>query len=76
MANIFADDIFKYIFIIEKFCISMLILLTIVRKVRIKNNPALVEIMAWPWVGDKPLSQQMKVSLCIHASLGFNELTN
>ena len=42
--------------------------------------PTLVQIMAWCWTGDKPLSEPMLVSLLMHihvnASLGLNELNN
>ena len=37
-----ADDIFKYIFMIEKFCISIQILLNFVPEGLIDNNPVLV----------------------------------
>ena len=35
-------------------------------KGRINNIPALVQIMAWRWPGDKPLSEPMMVSLPTH----------
>ena len=38
----FADDIFKYIFVNEKFCISIQISLKFFHKGPIDNNPALV----------------------------------
>ena len=44
-----------------------------------KNFPALVQIMAWCWSGNKPLSEPMWlvwVSWCIYASLSLNELSN
>ena len=37
-----------------------------VSKGPIDNIPALVEIMAWRWPGDKPLSETMMVSLLRH----------
>ena len=37
-----------------------------VPKVPINNIPALVLIMAWLWLGDKPLSEPMMVSLLTH----------
>ena len=55
----FADDIFGRIFVNEKFCILMKISLKFVRKDPIDNNPALVQIMAWRRVGDKPLYKTM-----------------
>ena len=39
---------------------------SLVPKVRINNIPALVQIMAWRRPGDKPLSEQMMVSLLTH----------
>ena len=40
----------------------------------IDNIPALVQIMAWRRLGDKPLSEPMIVYWRIYASLGLNEL--
>ena len=37
-----------------------------VPKSQINNNPALVQMMAWHWPGDKPLSEPMMVSLLTH----------
>ena len=68
-------DIFKYIFLNENVWISLKISLKCVPKVRIKNIPALVQIMAWRRPGDKPLSEPMLVSWRIYASLGLNELS-
>ena len=62
----FADDIFKCIFFYENAWISLKISLKFVPKVRINNIPALVQIMAWHRPGDKPLSEQMMVSLLTH----------
>ena len=36
---------------------------TLFLKVQISNIPALVQIMAWCWPGDKPLSEPLMVSL-------------
>ena len=47
MAAIFADDIFKYIFLNESVWISLKISFKFVFKVRINNIPALLQIMAW-----------------------------
>ena len=55
MGAIFADSIFKYIFVNEKFCI--LIFFMFVPKGPIINIPALVQMMAWCRSGDKPLSE-------------------
>ena len=55
----FADNIFRCIFVSEKFCILIKISLKFVPKGQIDNNPALVQIMAWRRPGDKPLSEPM-----------------
>ena len=59
----FADDIFKCIFVNENVCISINISLKFIPKGPIDNIPALVEIMAWRRLGDKPLSEPMMVRL-------------
>ena len=59
MAAILADDISKSIFLNEKFSILIQILLKFVPKDPIDNNPALVQIMAWRQIGNKPLSEPM-----------------
>ena len=62
----FADDTFKRIFLNENFRISIKISLKFVPKGPINNNPALVQIMAWRRLGDKPLSEPMMVTLLTH----------
>ena len=62
----FADDTFKCILLNENVRISIKISLKFVPKGPINNNPALVQIMAWRWSGDKPLSEPMMVSLLTH----------
>ena len=57
----FADDIFKRIFFNENVRISIKISMKFVPKGPINNNPALVQIMAWRRLGDKPLSEAMMV---------------
>ena len=47
---------FKCILLNENVWISINISLNFVPKGRINNNPALVQVMAWCWPGDKPLS--------------------
>ena len=59
MAAILADDLFKCIFVNEKFCSLIKISLKFVPKGPINNNQALVQIMAWRWIGGKPLSEPM-----------------
>ena len=71
----FADDIFKCIFLNENIWILLQISLKFVPEVRIKNIPALVQIMAWRRPSDKHyLNQWWLVYWCIYASLGLNEL--
>ena len=55
----FADDIFMCIFVDEKFCILIKISLKFVPKGPV--DPALIKIMAWHWIGDKPLSEPMLI---------------
>ena len=62
----FADDIFRCIFVNEKFCILIKISLNFVPTGPIDNISALVQIMAWRCPGAKPLSEPMMVSLLTH----------
>ena len=55
----FTDNIFRCIFVNEKFCILIKISVKFVLKGRNDNNPALVKIMAWCRIGEKPLSEPM-----------------
>ena len=72
-----ADDIFKCIFLNENIRFFINTSLKFVPKGPIKNIPALVQIMAWGWPGNKPLSQQWwQVYWPIYLSLGLNELTH
>ena len=57
------NNIFRCIFVNEKFCILMKISLKFVRKGPIDSNPALVEVMASHWIGDKLLFEHNKFSL-------------
>ena len=57
MAAILADDIFKGIFVNERFCISIQISLKFVPKGSVDNKSALVQVMAWRRTGDKPLPE-------------------
>ena len=65
----FADDIFKCISENENEWISPRISLKFVSKVRINNIPALVQIMAWCWPGNKPLSEPMMIRSTTHICL-------
>ena len=62
----FLDNIFKCIFLNENILILIKISLKFMLKHPINNIPALVQIMAWHWPGDKPLSVPMMVSLLTH----------
>ena len=44
---------------IEKFCILIKISREFAPKGPIDNDPTLVQLMAWRWIGDKPLSEPM-----------------
>ena len=55
----FADNIFKCIFFNEKFHILIQISLKFVLKIAIDIKSALVQIMAWHGIGDKPLFEPM-----------------
>ena len=59
--RLFADDIFKCIFLNENIRISNKNSLKFVPEGLINNIPALVQIMAWRRPGDKPLSEPMMV---------------
>ena len=61
MDAIFADDIFKCISMNEKCCISIWISLKIVPKGPIDNTWALVQVMAWIQIDDKPLTESMLI---------------
>ena len=55
----FTNDMFRWIFMNEKFCILIKIPLKFVPKGTIYNNPVLVWIMAWCRIGSKPLYEPM-----------------
>ena len=59
MATIFADDIFKWIFLNQYGRFSIQISLKFVPKSPIDNKPALVQVMAWCRTGDEPLPESM-----------------
>ena len=62
----FPDDTFKRISLNENVRLSVKISLKFVPKGPINSIPALVQIMAWRWSGDKPLSEAMMFSLLTH----------
>ena len=59
MAAILADDIFKCIFLNENGIIPIQISLKFVPRSPIDNKPALVQVIAWYRIGDKPLPEPM-----------------
>ena len=59
LKSYFADDIFKCIFMEEQFCISIRISLKVGPKGQSDNTSASVQVMAWCWIGDKPLPEPM-----------------
>ena len=62
----FPDDTFERIFLNENVIILIKISLKFVPYGPINNIPALVQIMAWPRSGDKPLSEPMVGRLPTH----------
>ena len=62
----FPNDNFKWIFLNENVWISINISLKFVPWGPINNIPTLVQIMAWRWPDDKPLSKPMMVRLLTH----------
>ena len=69
----FTDDIFRCIFVNEKFCILINISLKFIPKGQRKNIPGLVQIMAWCRIGDNPLSEPMLIQF-IDAYIGGYEV--
>ena len=63
MAAILADDNLKCIFLNENGRILIKISLKFVPRSWINNKPALVQVMAWPRTGDKPLPELMLTQL-------------
>ena len=59
MVVISSIDIFKCIFLNEKIFISIKISLKFVAEWPVDNKAALVQMMAWRRIGDKPLSEPM-----------------
>ena len=61
----FAEDVLISISLIKYVWIFIKISLFVV-KGPINNNPSLVQVMVWCWLGDKPLSEPMMVRLPMH----------
>ena len=76
MAAILADDIFKCILLNENVRILIKISLKFVPKGPINNTSALVQVMAWRRIGDKPLPEPLLTQFTwrIYAALGGDEL--
>ena len=72
----FADDIFKCIFMNDKFCILIPVSLKFVPKSPIDNNPTLVQAMAWRRIGDKPLPEPMRLNSLTHVCSSRGRLVN
>ena len=72
----FPDVIFKYIYLNENVLISVKISLKFVPKDPINNIPALVPIMAWCRLGDKPFPEPMMVSLLMHICTTGSQVVN
>ena len=66
MVVISQTKISKKRFLNKNVRISLKISLKFVPKVQINNNPTVVQIMAWRWPGDKPLSEPLVVNLLTH----------
>ena len=72
----FADDTLKPIFLNENIRILIKISLKLVPKVPVNNFSALVQIMAWRWPGDKPLSEPMTACLLTHICVTRSQWVN
>ena len=59
MATTLADNIFKCIFLNENNGITIQISVKFVPRSPIDNKPALVQVMTWCRIGDKPLHEPM-----------------
>ena len=67
---------FSNIFSTMNVWIALKASLKFVPKVWINNIPALVQIMAWRQLGDKPLSEPMMVSLLTHICVTWPQCVN
>ena len=72
----FPEDIFKCIFWKENVWISINFSLKFVPKGSISNIPALVQIMAWRRLGDKPLSEPMLTYFPTHKCVSRPQWVN
>ena len=58
-----AEDVFKCIFLKEKFCIMIHISLKCVPECSIGKKLSLVQVMVWCWLGDEPLPELMTTQI-------------
>ena len=72
----FANDCFKCIFLNENVLILIKISLKFIPKDPINNISALVSIIAWPWPGDKPLSEPMMIISLAHICVTWPQSVN
>ena len=72
----FIDNIFKCIFFNENVWIPIKISLKFVPKGPINNIPALVQMMAWHQLGDKPLSELIMARLLMHIYVTLPQRVN
>ena len=68
-----AGDIFKFIFFNQNYCIWIQISWKYVPKGPVDKKPALIQIMAWRWIGDKPWWEPISAEFA-DAYIGLNEL--
>ena len=68
----FAADTFKCIFVNENFCNLIIISLKFIPKLPINNSPALVQIMAWRPVSDRP--PRRPLSDCFEQAQNFTAI--
>ena len=61
MAAVLADDVFNCIFLNENDRIQIQFSLKYVPRIPIDNKPALVQLMAWRRIGNKPLSEPILI---------------
>ena len=61
----FTEDILKYFFVNEKFCISIQISLKFVPEGSTDYKSSLVQVMAWCWTADKPLPEPLLIQFAI-----------
>ena len=68
MAAILADDIFKFISLNENDRITIQTSHKFIHRRPIDRKSALVQVMAWRPLGDKPLSEPMMVRSLTHSA--------